>query len=87
MHVRTAENATALVRDGTTSLRVLFGLDSAQTAAGFELIDPARGVVVWAPGLTGIAAIARSAIAVIVRLGFTPGLAGMTAPSQISRFW
>jgi hypothetical protein len=34
-----------------------------------------------------MAAIARSAIAVIVRLGFTPGLAGMTAPSQISRFW
>ena len=31
-------------------------------------------------------AIARSASAVIVRLGLTPGLAGTTEPSQISRF-
>lgn len=37
--------------------------------------------------IAGTAAIARSAIAVIVRLGFTPGLAGTAAPSQTSRFW
>jgi hypothetical protein len=46
---------------------------NAHTAAGFEGINLARGGVVGVPGLTGIAAIARSAIAVIVRLGFTPG--------------
>jgi hypothetical protein len=57
------------------------------TAAGFAGINLARVVVVGVPGLTGIAAIARSAIAVMVRLGFTPGFAGMTAPSQIRRFW
>jgi len=34
---------------------------NAHTAAGFEGINLARGVVVWVPGLTGIAAIARSA--------------------------
>ena len=49
--------------------------------------QPSAGGCRGLPGLTGIAAIARSTIAVIVRLGFTPGLAGMTAPSQISRFW
>jgi hypothetical protein len=48
----------------------------AHTVAGFGGINLARGVVVGVPGLTGIAAITRSAIAVIVRLGFTPGLAG-----------
>ena len=45
----------------------------AHTAGRFDGIDRARMLVVGAPGLTGIAAIARSAIAVIVRLGFTPG--------------
>ena len=44
-------------------------------------IDLARGFIAWAPGLAGTAAMARSAIAVMVRLGFTPGFAGMTAPS------
>jgi hypothetical protein len=34
----------------------------------------------------GIRAIARSVIAVIVSDGFTPGLAGITEPSQISKF-
>ena len=36
--------------------------------------------------LAGIRLIACSAIAVMVRLGLTPGLAGTAAPSQTSRF-
>ena len=38
------------------------------------------------PSLTGIWLIACSALAVIVRLGLTPGLAGIAAPSVTSRF-
>src|SRR5581483_8528285 len=37
-------------------------------------------------GAGGMKLIARSAIAVIVRLGFTPGLAGTAEPSHTSRF-
>jgi hypothetical protein len=68
--------ATTVIRHGSTGLqqvRADRGFMSvvavlAHTAAGFVEIDPTRGVVVWAPALTGIAAIARSAIAVIVML-------------------
>src|SRR5207253_1735391 len=38
-----------------------------------------------APSRSGTKLIARSARAVIVRLGLTPGLAGTAAPSQTSR--
>ena len=38
------------------------------------------------PSLAGIRLIACSALAVIVRLGLTPGLAGIAAPSVTSRF-
>lgn len=59
----------------------------AHTAAGFDETDRRRVLVVGASRLAGIAYIARSAIAVMVGLGLTPGLAGLTAPSQIRRFW
>jgi hypothetical protein len=40
-----------------------------------------------APGLGSMKAIARSVIAVMVRLGFTPTLAGIADPSHTSRLW
>ena len=65
------ENAGAT----STALRLRLRRDSAASARE----APRRGV-------GGIAAIACSASAVIVRLGLTPGLAGIAEPSQTSRF-
>ena len=53
------------------------GRSYAATVSGEEGVSSPAG---------GISVIARSAIAVIVRLGFTPMFAGTAAPSQTSRF-
>ena len=56
--------------------------ESSDGVAGRAASEVAR----LGPALGGIRLIACSARAVIVRLGLTPGLAGIAAPSQTSRF-